>query len=31
MKTYNQFIGGRYVEPASGRWLDSMDPYLGEA
>lgn len=31
MKTYNQFIGGRYVEPASSRWLDSMDPYLGEA
>ncbi|TDU31901.1 aldehyde dehydrogenase (NAD+) [Panacagrimonas perspica] len=31
MKTYNQFINGRYVEPASGRWLDSIDPYRGQA
>jgi len=31
VKTYNQFINGRYVEPASGRWLDSMDPYTGLA
>jgi acyl-CoA reductase-like NAD-dependent aldehyde dehydrogenase len=31
VKTYNQFINGRYVEPASGRWLDSIDPYTGQS
>ncbi len=31
MKTYNHFIDGRYVEPISGRWFDSVDPYRGEA
>ncbi len=31
MKTYNQYINGRYVEPASRRWMESLDPYLGEA
>ena len=30
MKTYNHFIDGRYVEPISGRWFDSVDPYRGE-
>ena len=31
MKTYNHFIDGRYAEPISGRWFDSVDPYCGEA
>ena len=30
MQNYNHFIGGRYVEPATGRYLDSTDPYRGE-
>jgi len=29
--TYNHFIGGQYVEPLGGQWIDSMDPYRGEA
>jgi aldehyde dehydrogenase (NAD+) len=31
MKTYNHFIDGKYVEPIGRRWLDSLDPYRGEA
>jgi acyl-CoA reductase-like NAD-dependent aldehyde dehydrogenase len=31
MKTYQHFIDGQYVDPVSGRWFDSIDPYLGEA
>ena len=31
MKTYGHFIDGRYVEPLAGRYLDSIDPYLGQA
>ena len=31
METYNHFIGGRYVEPANGCYLDSIDPYKGQA
>ncbi len=31
MKTYQHFIDGQYVDPAAGRWFDSMNPYLGEA
>lgn len=31
MKTYNHFIDGRYVEPASQRWMDTIDPYAGTA
>ncbi len=31
MKTYNHFIDGQYVEPIAKKWLDSMDPYRGEA
>lgn len=31
MQTYNHFIDGQYVEPASGRWLDTVDPYTGQA
>ena len=30
MKTYNHFIDGKYVEPIGGKWLDSIDPYLGK-
>ncbi len=29
-KTYNNFIDGSYVEPLSGAWIDSIDPYRGE-
>lgn len=31
MKTYQHFIDGQYVDPVSGRWFDSVNPYLGEA
>jgi acyl-CoA reductase-like NAD-dependent aldehyde dehydrogenase len=31
MKVYNQFIDGKYVEPASQRWFDTIDPYTGKA
>ncbi|WP_418315511.1 aldehyde dehydrogenase [Piscinibacter sakaiensis] len=31
MKTYQHFIDGQYVDPVSGRWFDSIDPYRGEA
>ena len=31
MKTYQHFIGGQYVDPIGGKWIDSMDPYRGEA
>jgi (Z)-2-((N-methylformamido)methylene)-5-hydroxybutyrolactone dehydrogenase len=31
MKTYQHFIDGEYVDPASGRWFDTIDPYRGEA
>lgn len=31
MKTYNHFIDGQYVEPISKKWIDSMDPYRGQA
>lgn len=30
METYRHFIGGQYVDPVGGRWLDSLDPYRGE-
>lgn len=30
MKNYNQFINGKYVEPIGGKWIDSIDPYLGK-
>ena len=30
MKTYQHFIDGQYVDPASGRWFETIDPYLGE-
>src|SRR5262245_57247078 len=31
LKTYQHFIGGQYVDPLGGNWIDSMDPYRGEA
>lgn len=31
MKTYSHWIDGAYTEPASREWLDSDDPYRGEA
>lgn len=31
MKTYQHFIGGQYVDPVGGRWIDTIDPYLGQA
>ncbi|TCT09668.1 aldehyde dehydrogenase [Paralcaligenes ureilyticus] len=30
MKTYNHFIGGKYVEPVGGKWIQSIDPFLGK-
>ena len=30
MKTWQHFIDGQYVEPHSGEWIDSIDPYLGK-
>lgn len=30
VKSYNHFIDGAYVVPASGEWLDSHNPYTGE-
>src|SRR5690554_4153656 len=31
VKKYGHFIDGKYVEPSSASWIDSMDPYRGEA
>lgn len=31
MKTYLHYIDGKYVEPAGQRWMDTVDPYTGEA
>ncbi len=31
MKTYLHFIDGQYVEPIGGRWMDTVDPYTGQA
>ena len=30
MKNHNHFINGQYVEPIGGKWIDSIDPYLGK-
>lgn len=30
MKQYGHYIGGQYVTPAGGEWLDSVDPYQGK-
>jgi acyl-CoA reductase-like NAD-dependent aldehyde dehydrogenase len=31
MKTYQLFIDGEFVDPVSGQWIDTVDPYRGEA
>ncbi|SDJ53874.1 aldehyde dehydrogenase (NAD+) [Bradyrhizobium sp. Rc2d] len=31
MKKYQLFIDGEFVDPASGQWIDTVDPYRGEA
>ena len=31
MRTYGHFIDGAYVEPLSGKYLDTVNPYTGEA
>ncbi|MFW8565943.1 aldehyde dehydrogenase [Orrella sp. 11846] len=31
MKKYNHFINGQDVAPTNGNWIDSVDPYRGEA
>ncbi|MFA7506413.1 MAG: aldehyde dehydrogenase [Burkholderiaceae bacterium] len=31
MKTYQHFIGGQYVDPLGGEWIDTVNPYSGEA
>ncbi|UQG62764.1 aldehyde dehydrogenase (plasmid) [Marinobacter sp. M3C] len=30
METFDNFIGGRYVEAESREWIESIDPYRGE-
>jgi aldehyde dehydrogenase (NAD+) len=30
MKNHGHFIDGKFVEPAGGEWLDSVDPFSGE-
>lgn len=31
MKQYQHFIKGEYVDPIGGQWIDTLDPYTGEA
>ena len=31
MKKYGLYIDGQYVEPVGGEWLDTVNPYSGEA
>jgi (Z)-2-((N-methylformamido)methylene)-5-hydroxybutyrolactone dehydrogenase len=31
VKTYQNFIGGAYVDPVGGEWFDTFDPYRGTA
>jgi aldehyde dehydrogenase (NAD+) len=31
MKKYQHYIGGKWVDPAGGRWFDTVNPYTGEA
>ena len=31
MKTYSHFIDNQYIEPAGGKWLDTINPYTGRA
>ncbi len=30
MRKYQMYIDGKYVDPASGKWFDSYNPYTGE-
>lgn len=30
MRKYQMFVGGRWLDPASGSWIESYDPYLGK-
>ncbi len=30
MKIYQHYIDGKYVDPVSQRWFDTLDPYLGK-
>ena len=30
MQKYQMYIDGKYVDPASGKWFDSYNPYTGE-
>lgn len=31
MKTYQNFINGEYIDPVGREWIDSLNPYSGEA
>jgi acyl-CoA reductase-like NAD-dependent aldehyde dehydrogenase len=31
MKQYQHFINGQYVDPLGGEWMDTVNPYTGEA
>lgn len=31
MKTYHHFIDNQYVEPLDGEWMDTINPYTGQA
>lgn len=31
MKTYGHFTNGSYVDPIGEQWIDSHNPYTGEA
>ena len=30
LKKYQQYIGGEWVDPASGEWFESHNPYTGK-
>jgi aldehyde dehydrogenase (NAD+) len=31
VQTYNHFIDNQWVAPAKGKWLETVNPYTGEA
>jgi (Z)-2-((N-methylformamido)methylene)-5-hydroxybutyrolactone dehydrogenase len=31
LKNYQHYINGQYVDPLQGRWMDTVDPYTGQA
>jgi (Z)-2-((N-methylformamido)methylene)-5-hydroxybutyrolactone dehydrogenase len=31
VKSYQMFIDGEFVDPISGQWIETMNPYLGQA